>query len=103
MALQHATGVKEPRFVALKPLPIPLARVLLLDTVLRGSSVVIWQDEEGPMFMFSNQFSTQSGARADAAQSDGAAESLGKKVRFDFERFSSLPREMFAFFSKATD
>jgi hypothetical protein len=27
----------------------------------------------------------------------------GKKVRFDFERFSSLPREMFSFFSKATD
>ncbi len=56
------------------------------------------------MFVFSQQFSTQSGARADASQSDGAgAESLGKKVRFDFERFSSLPREMFSFFSRVTD
>ena len=56
------------------------------------------------MFVFSHQFSTQSGARNDAAQSDGAgAESLGKKIRFDFERFSSLPREMFSFFSKAND
>ncbi len=56
------------------------------------------------MFVFSHQFSTQSGARTDEAQSNGAgAESLGKKVRFDFERFSSLPKEMFSFFSKATD
>ena len=56
------------------------------------------------MFVFSHQFSTLSGDRTDAVQSDGAgAESLGKKVRFDFERFSSLPREMFSFFSKATD
>ncbi len=56
------------------------------------------------MFVFSHQFSTQSGARTDEAQSDGGgAESLGKKVRFDFERFSSLPKEMFSFFSKATD
>ena len=55
------------------------------------------------MFVFSHQFSTQSGAR-DAAQSDGAgADSSGKKVRFDFERFSSLPREMFSFFSRVTD
>ena len=56
------------------------------------------------MFVFSHQFSTQSGARTDVAQSDGAgAESLGKKIRFDFERFSSLPREMFSFFSRVTD
>ena len=56
------------------------------------------------MFVFSHQFSTHSGARADASQSDGAdAESSGKKVRFDFERFSSLPREMFSFFTKAND
>ncbi len=56
------------------------------------------------MFVFSHQFSTQSGGRTDEAQSDGAGgESLGKKVRFDFERFSSLPKEMFSFFSKATD
>ena len=56
------------------------------------------------MFVFSHQFSTQSGARNDAAQSDGAgAESHDKKIRFDFERFSSLPREMFSFFSKAND
>lgn len=56
------------------------------------------------MFVLSHQFSMQSGARTDAAQPDGAgAESHGKKVRFDFERFSSLPREMFSFFSKATD
>ncbi len=56
------------------------------------------------MFVFSHQFSTQSGARNDAAQSDGAgAESSGKKIRFDFERFSSLPRDMFSFFSRVTD
>jgi len=46
----------------------------------------------------------QSGVRTEAGQPDGvSAESLGKKVRFDFERFSSLPKEMFSFFSKATD
>jgi hypothetical protein len=46
----------------------------------------------------------QSDARADAAHLDSAGvESHGKKVRFDFERFSSLPKEMFSFFSKATD
>ena len=56
------------------------------------------------MFVFSHQFSTHAGARTDSAQSDGAdSESLGKKVRFDFERFSSLPREMFSFFSRVTD
>ena len=56
------------------------------------------------MFVLSSQFPMQSGARTDAGQPDGAGvENHGKKVRFDFERFSSLPREMFAFFSKATD
>ena len=56
------------------------------------------------MFVFSHQFSTHSGPRTDAAQSDDAGtEGLGKKVRFDFERFSALPREMFSFFSKVTD
>ena len=56
------------------------------------------------MFVLSHQFPMQSGARSDAGQLDGASvDSNGKKVRFDFERFSSLPREMFAFFSKATD
>jgi hypothetical protein len=66
--------------------------------------VVIWKKEEDPMFVFSHQFSTQLGTRTDTAQSDGAgSESLGEKVRFDFERFSSLPREMFSFFSRVTD
>ncbi len=56
------------------------------------------------MFVFNHQFATQSGARTDEAQSDGAgAESSGKKVRFDFERFSALPREMFSFFSRSND
>jgi hypothetical protein len=56
------------------------------------------------MFVSNSQFSMQSGARTDAGHSDSAgAEGHGKKVRFDFERFSSLPREMFSFFSKATD
>ncbi len=56
------------------------------------------------MFVFSHQFSTQSGSRTDSAQSDGAgAERLGKKIRFDFERFSSLPKEMFSFFSRSND
>jgi hypothetical protein len=56
------------------------------------------------MLFLSHQFSMQSGPRSDAGQSDSAGvESHGKKTRFDFERFSALPREMFAFFSKATD
>ena len=56
------------------------------------------------MLFLSHQFSTQSGTRTDSGQGDAAGVELhGKKTRFDFERFSALPREMFAFFSKPTD
>lgn len=56
------------------------------------------------MFVLSHQFPMQSGVRTDAAQESSAnVESHGKKVQFDFERFSSLPREMFSFFSRVTD
>ena len=56
------------------------------------------------MFVLSHQFPMES-ARADSQHSDAGLgdDGHGKKVRFDFERFSSMPREMFSFFSRLSD
>jgi hypothetical protein len=46
----------------------------------------------------------QSIARTETGQDAQVQEGPGKKFRFDFERFSSLPREVFqAFFSRHSD
>jgi hypothetical protein len=45
----------------------------------------------------------QSVDRDESGHQDSGHESHDKKHRLDFERFSSLPREMFSFFSRLTD